>query len=204
MIELKAKTGDNDQENDGCDDPEIVKLMIEYFYHFDYLRKLPPDASSAAPKTYLIEHAKVFSMALKYQADGLCKLATQKFQQSAKLHWNHEDFARAMRIVQRSTSSGISQFWEATSDIVHANFKALSKKEEINEIIREVAGLSYSLLQHSRKDMEFYCSHTKTIVVAGELTCRSCGNRCGYCKTCYSQPNSMIQCVNCGTEFFIA
>lgn len=41
MIELKAKTGDNDQENDGCDDPEIVKLMIEYFYHFDYLRKLP-------------------------------------------------------------------------------------------------------------------------------------------------------------------
>jgi len=37
----RAVKDDSSDPDDVCDDPEIVKLMIEYFYHFDYL--LSPD-----------------------------------------------------------------------------------------------------------------------------------------------------------------
>lgn len=36
-IELKAIDPDSDEPEDACDDPEIVKLMVGYFYHLDYL-----------------------------------------------------------------------------------------------------------------------------------------------------------------------
>lgn len=40
-IKLKAIQKDSEyssEAEDVCDDPEIVKLMVEYFYHYDYLR----------------------------------------------------------------------------------------------------------------------------------------------------------------------
>jgi hypothetical protein len=41
VLELKAAPSDGETSVEDCevyDEPEIVKLMVEYFYHFDYLR----------------------------------------------------------------------------------------------------------------------------------------------------------------------
>lgn len=38
-IELKS-TADSDDDEAVCDDPEIVKLMVGYFYHLDYLHRV--------------------------------------------------------------------------------------------------------------------------------------------------------------------
>ena len=37
-IELKTTEADSDNPEDVSDDPEIVKLMVGYFYHLDYLK----------------------------------------------------------------------------------------------------------------------------------------------------------------------
>lgn len=96
MIELKATSDDADYS---CDEPEIVELMIEYFYHFDYLRTAAAVSSSVNRKPFLIKHAKVFAIAIKYQADGLRALAVKKFKEAALTDWNSDDFAQVVRVV---------------------------------------------------------------------------------------------------------
>jgi hypothetical protein len=84
VVRLKATTDDAEDDVDSCDDPEIVKLMIEYFYHFDYLRAATQARSQAkAPDAFFVEHARVFAMAIKYQAKGLRQLAAHNFKQAA-------------------------------------------------------------------------------------------------------------------------
>lgn len=79
-----AAAQDGADSSDVCDDPEIVKLMIEYLYLFDYNTQLSKETSasvlaSSSPyaESYLIEHAKVFAMAVEYQADRLRQLAAK-------------------------------------------------------------------------------------------------------------------------------
>ena len=84
MIRLKATSDDAENADDSCDEPEIVEFMIEYFYHFDYLRAATQARSQAkAPDAFFVEHARVFAMAIKYQAKGLRQLAAHNFKQAA-------------------------------------------------------------------------------------------------------------------------
>lgn len=105
-IELKAINSDSDAA-DG-DDSEIVKLMVNYMYHLDYLpakhdspnlgtdpsmrpilpvpeedaQKTGRDHFKTAPKAevnLIVIHAKVFALAVKYQIDGLRRLAEKNF-----------------------------------------------------------------------------------------------------------------------------
>ena len=125
-IELKTTEADSDNPEDVSDDPEIVKLMVGYFYHLDYLKgtdmtldgiateeldgpvtkkkkkttrqSAPAERTRASmlatsqvaqpsgPKVHLIEHAKVFAMAVKYHVDALKDLATQKFKVEVAEH----------------------------------------------------------------------------------------------------------------------
>lgn len=135
-VELKAVASDSD-EDDSCDDPEIVKLMVEYFYHLDYFRedriaerkptvddqvspglaahsrfKIParrkrkaksvspfPASAQGAPKTRLVEHAKLIAVAVKDQVEALKRLVVQKFRLAFQAHWDHEDLAQAIPII---------------------------------------------------------------------------------------------------------
>lgn len=116
VIELKATTHDAEHADISCDDPEIVKLMIEYFYHFDYLRDLAAPSTSATPDPFLIEHAKVFAMAVKHQADGLGQLAARKFEKAASIYWDHKDFAQAAHVVYTSTPDDVQDLRRAVAN----------------------------------------------------------------------------------------
>ena len=65
--------------------------MVEYFYHFDYFRDTESlqnvslfSAATAKPPShaYIIEHAKVFAIAVNYQIDGLRNLAASKYKKA--------------------------------------------------------------------------------------------------------------------------
>ena len=124
IIKLKATPGDDATAAEGddvCDEPEIVKLMVEYFYHFDYLRdteSLPEPSQSSAPTArppshgYIIEHAKAFAIAVKYQIDGLRDLAASKYKEAVTTCWNHEDFAHSVFVAFNSTVEEVTQLRE--------------------------------------------------------------------------------------------
>jgi hypothetical protein len=65
-----------DENDPTCDDPEVVKQMIHYFYHLDYevevLQRVPADPEEktgplpARCDGNALAHAKVFAAAVKY------------------------------------------------------------------------------------------------------------------------------------------
>lgn len=182
-IELKATEPDSDDPEDACDDPEIVKLMIAYFYHLDYLHDkkavievhdspppkkkvrlsvlakstratnpLPspePVAAPAGPKVYLIEHAKVFAMAVKYHVDPLRDLATHKFRAEAEQHWDHEDLAQAIQLIYTSTADEITQLRSIAVEVLVHHRSDLLKKPEIATLLQSITGLAYDLLMRN-------------------------------------------------------
>jgi hypothetical protein len=103
--------------------------MIEFFYYFDYLRSDELDLqSSSDSKVHLIEHAKVFAIAIKYQADGLLELAVTRFKESMAIHWDHEDFAHAVHIVYHSTADDVMDLRTIVADTIHAHFDQLGAR----------------------------------------------------------------------------
>ena len=191
VIELKAIEADSGDPQDACDDPEIVKLMVGYFYHLDYLHDDKADAdqvvvqdrvvvqygdgpppqkrartsapprntrasisspSHAAlpfvPKVHLIEHAKVFAMAVKYHVGALQNLAAQKFDAEVDEHWDHEDLARAIHIIYTSTANEVTQLRKIAVDVLDAYRDQLLGKPEIVALLRKNTGLACDLLMY--------------------------------------------------------
>ena len=137
IIKLKATPKDVETFTEGedvCVEPEIVKLVVDCSYHFDYfhgteslsnsvanpppvartagslptmrkanqklarIRRAPPTDGTQQPslQTYIIKHAKVFAIAVKYQIDGLRDLAASKCRDAATAHWDYDDFVHSI------------------------------------------------------------------------------------------------------------
>jgi hypothetical protein len=224
---MKATDGDSDDE-DACDDPEIFKLMIEYFYHFDYLRGV--DFVSAEkkkreetgttwksalcdaafpPKTWLVEHAKIFAMAVKYRVDGLCDLAAAKFKDAATSHWGHVDFVTAIPIVHSSTGEEITQLRAIVADVLHDHFDDLQANTQIEKLVRSTPELSYALFMRSRKNHQQPGSypvascierHPASPYSRGWRLCRCCRKGFYLCATCVSNHGCQFKCpyLACG------
>lgn len=133
--------------------------MVEYFYHFDYLREIEslPNLSRFSPRApelpsnvYVIEHAKVFAIAVKYQIDGLRDLAASKFKEAATSYWNHDDFAHSIHIAFNSTAEEVTQLRKVVSDILHKHFDDLEDKPEVEAVVCNIPRLAYALLKRSR------------------------------------------------------
>lgn len=179
MIELKATSGGAEGADDCCDEPEIVELMIEYFYHFDYLRTAA-SPSSANGKPSLTKHAKVFAMAIKYQVDGLRALAVKKFQQAVSNEWNSDDFAQVVHVVYTSTPEHAQELRTIAADTIHDHFSDLKDKEELEVVISGLGDLSYSLLR--RISSSFRC--TKVHGRDGtRKSCKCTNSGCGFDST---------------------
>lgn len=177
MIELKATSDDDEQPDPCCDDPDIVKLMIEYFYHGDYLRE------GTSSQVHLIEHAKVFAMAIKYQAEGLRKLAARKFEDSAQKDWNHADLADAIHVVYNSTPDDIPEQREIVADVINAHFYTLHESEQIRAVVGSIASLAYGLLERSRKSLGSVYVHEHDTNFRQE--CKGCTTAFDYCRNCF-------------------
>jgi hypothetical protein len=123
-----ATEPDSDDSEDACDDPEIVKPIVHYFYHLDYFQDgvqvqdvatpeelaapppkkmtrtsaassrakkvAPPQPSSPpTPKVHLIEHAKLFAMAVKYHVKS--DIGSETASQTCLLHHQRMSCLRA-------------------------------------------------------------------------------------------------------------
>lgn len=65
----------------------------------------PVQSSSRPPYVAdpLTVHASMYVLGDKYQIDGLCELALDKFYSCLRNHWNSEDFIDAVRVAYTST-----------------------------------------------------------------------------------------------------
>lgn len=243
IIELKAIKDDAVDQDDVCDDPEIVKLMIEYFYHFDYtegcgsalgscgklnkekqtvvpskrVREQTPSvdndnddedtAASVADATpapissvhsaTMVEHAKLFAMAVNYQVDGLRDLAVSKFSEAVKAGWDHEDFAHTVFLVYNTTADDIIELRDVVADTLYEHFGTLKNKDEVATVVRSIPGLGYDLFKRSYTS-RMVCSHN---TYRQERACQSCCQIFQYCSSCYNPSygaySSYFKCPNC-------
>lgn len=198
MIELKEISDDSEHSDDSCDAPEIVELMIEYFYYFDYLRTISAATSFTTGPTSLIKHAKVFAMAIKYQADGLRALAIEKFKQAASTDWNSDDFAHVVHLVYTSTPDEVQELRAVVADTIHDHFSDLKDKEELETVISGLGDLAYSLFR--RNSSAFRCTkgHRRD---GTRKSCKCTYNGCGFdfdiCQQCHAS-RGLACCPICG------
>jgi len=61
-------------------------------------------------------------MAIKYQADGLRRLAAKKFREAASVEWESEDFARVVHVVYTSTPDDAQELRSITADTTNDHF----------------------------------------------------------------------------------
>lgn len=183
IIELAA-TRNEDQESsetDGCDDPEVVKLMMDYFYYFDY--------ESQDSDTPLKEHAQVFAMAVKYQVNGLRDLAATKFAEVVKKSWNTAEFPRAVHIVHHSTAEDTMQLRTIVADTLHEHFDDLKYQAEVETVVGTIPGLAYRLLKRSRAPQaSSICqlqAHKECEIK--EILCPACIMTSRFCSGCYNK-----------------
>lgn len=209
--------------------------MVGYFYHLDYLHEdtvaaapdtfvEPPkkrgrpakitEASISAPppspKVHLIEHAKLFSMAVKYHIPALQDLAAQKFKVEVAEHWDHEDLAHAIHVIYTSTAEDVTQLREVAVEVLNAHRDQLLLQPEITTLLRSITGLACDLLLRDTssitgrhltegrlvlccKNSKFLSKHNATY----ELPCPSCGCDMQICEGCN---RFQFNCPACGEE----
>ncbi|KAF2716377.1 hypothetical protein K431DRAFT_235471, partial [Polychaeton citri CBS 116435] len=136
-----------------CDEPETVRLLIEYFYHLDYNANSPGDADRIKEDVVagqaMVVHAKVFALAVKYQVPGLRTLAVQKFRENMTFDvWPDASLAETIGIVFARTPGSIHDLRALLCDACLRQPKVLSYPA-VREVVRENAELAYELL--SRK-----------------------------------------------------
>lgn len=103
-------------------------------------------AQPPSSKVHLIEHAKAFAMATKYQIDALQNLAAQKFRAEVEQHWDHEDLAHAIHVIYTSTADEVTQLRKITVQALNAHRGQLLEKPEIATLLRSITGLACDLL----------------------------------------------------------
>lgn len=196
VITLKAADAAADNE-ESCDDPDMVKMMVDYFYHQDYLTdqtvtfaalasesneednqnpecddfdnsygykkkylKLkkksryselstsPPPASISDPAVdaCVLEHAKVFALAVKYQVPALKILATNKFQAAINVAWAHPSLAQVITTVYSSTPDDVAELRDIVA-VALTKRKSLLERPEIEVAVCNINTLAYRLLK---------------------------------------------------------
>ena len=166
-------------------DPPVEEPATESFS--------PATASASATsqqRVYLIEHAKVFAMALKYQVEGLRLLAAAKFKKSARAYWNHDDFAQAISVVHSSTPSHVTRLRDIVGDVIYEHLDALRHKPQIDALVRGIPLLAYGLLTRAASIAGCANGHS------GQMTataCRYCHARVDVCERCQAWKS----CPNC-------
>lgn len=173
--------------------------MIEYFYLFDYGSQLSHgtshrDHTSSPPalKSYLIDHAKVFAMAVKYQAEGLRALAAAKFAAAAATYWSHGDFPAAISVVYNSTTDDVMELRNTVEDVLHTRFDNLKDTEELGAVVRGIPGLAYGLLVRRPRVSctQEKCAYTYT------QHCTECRKMMRHCVSC-SDDGAGSRCSSC-------
>jgi hypothetical protein len=195
--------------------------MVYFFYHFDYLPDAEPpsptveDTATASddepittqgsasatvqasvaspPRVHIIEHARVFAMAVKYQVDGLRALAAAKFKQSVKAHYTHDDFIHAISVVHTSTAEDVKELRNIVGDTIHDHYDTLDLDPEFGDVVCGIPRLAYGLL--SRVGTISGCANGHSGLMNTE-TCKHCHTKYDFCESC----PTWIWCPGCGNK----
>jgi hypothetical protein len=160
---------------------------------------LPPSLN-----VHLIEHAKVFAMAVKYRIAALQNLAAQKFQAEVIEHWNHEDVAHAIHVIYTSTAEDVTQLRKVAVEVLNAHRDELLLKPEITTLLRSITGLACDLLlrdfssitgRHLAEDWPLLCCMYPS--GHSDMRCPSCGCDLHFCAGC---TGFQLSCPACGEE----
>lgn len=197
---LSAQAAKLHKDDVGCDDPEAVKLMVDFFYFLDYTTdddkaserivvlsetgtdlsqwgKQSKRGSSAmttkrtvpeVPKPKhgdMIMHAKVFTIATKYQSPALATLAAKKFKIAVDVDWKRTSFAVEAHLAYTTTEDSVKELRIIIADAVHAH-EQLLEVPEVEVVVCAQNGLAYQLLRRARG------SDVPSLAVR----CESCGH----------------------------
>lgn len=201
------------------DDPEIIKLMVSYFYHFEYsvdksVHVDQPESDDdeffiTRPALEAVTHAKVFAAAIKYQVDGLRDLAVENFKWAVgvtlPIHGGFEHcpelvsarqanvtcFAEVLPVVFNSTPEEVTQLRDIVLETLLDNFVAYKSNEAIKEAMSSIPSLGYDLLR--RQYLRPPPQATRSMFV---FTCKTC--RQVRCEHPLPQSNICDRC--CGIE----
>ncbi|KKZ63843.1 hypothetical protein EMCG_01850 [[Emmonsia] crescens] len=138
------------------DDPQVVDIMINYFYHLDYNifpqgnKMDSPNSGSEifeVPQTYssLTIHAKVYCLGEKYLINSLKALALQKFKATAREHWDVNDFLEAAKQAYTSTIETDRGLRDAVIAVLYDHSELLDR-EEAQIVFKELNMLTYEFL----------------------------------------------------------
>jgi hypothetical protein len=147
-------------------------------------------------------HAKLFAIAVKYQADGLRELANMRFKEATVVHWDHEDFAHAIHIVYHSTTDDFMDLCAIVADTIHKHFDRLGAKETVKALMSSVPGLAFSLLERARgnqhNDSTLLCKKGHGAGQWMSRSCTRCSSSSACCESCACGVYSVKLCPICG------
>nr|POF07040.1 kelch-like protein 41b [Quercus suber] len=161
-IKLKAIGDDPNNKNDG-DEPDCIKLMVEYFYSFEYdfgdahveidadtrrasyLEKWKLQGKCPAAFGRLLMHAAVFATAVKYRVTGLQAMAADNFECAIEEAWNHDEFGDVAFNVFITTHSSVKELRNMVLQTIACHPEIL-KKPQMESPLQSCAELSYALL----------------------------------------------------------
>lgn len=185
--------------------------MVEYFYHFDYANDcdvgdtaassataaVAPRSGSSLASVSMVEHAKVFAMAVKYQVDGLRDLAVTKFSEAVEENWDRDDFAYTVFLTYNTTADDVTGIRRVVADTLYEHFDALKDNDAVESVVRNIPGLGYDFSKRSRSDkVLWFCGHAAS---QSEKACSSCFHKFKYCTTCYRNK----KCTHCARDIHV-
>ncbi|KAK5720366.1 hypothetical protein LTR17_015083 [Elasticomyces elasticus] len=166
-----------DEDGDeSCDDPEAIKLMIDFLYYEEYkveavdlavrqpeatldrYRRLEmedfggPDIVIGGPRSKrrsdgnMVMHAKVFAAATKYGMSALQTLASTKFTAAVGDNWEHPTSAEAAHIVYNTTVGSVRQLRDVVCGTIH-DHKSLLDVPAIESVVKFNEDLHFELLR---------------------------------------------------------
>lgn len=107
------------------------------------------EARAAASKTQLLEHVKIFAIAVKYEVNTLRALAAEKFREGIASHWSHAEFAQALHLAYATTPDDAKELRELCVQKLSEHTDSLVKKPEIETVICSINGLAYEVRKRS-------------------------------------------------------
>lgn len=202
VIELNSSKDDDgehietEDDYDDRDDPEIIRIMVNYMYRYNYY----PFGETPAIPDSLITHAKVFATAVKYQVEGLVDLAARRFGRRPKDEYDADEFVACIRFVYDSTPEGAMQLRNIVVNILVEKYDSLQNRGMVEELMDSNPGLGGNVLRHSslfHQQWELDCKHDRKQLPSW---CRQCFLKLPYCRKCCRSNETRPTCPSCNGE----
>ncbi len=129
----------------------LVQRLMSFFYDEDYSDPTEGDENKEVPLSALELHAEMYALGDKYQAPGLSRLATQKYERSLKRDWVPEDFLRSIAKVYQLTPESNRELRNAVLHHARSNIKQFQSNDamriQFKDTNRGVPEFTSDLLQ---------------------------------------------------------